>query len=257
MKNIFVLTHTRAETKHSYRAVESNNVKSAALRDYSKLRRLFHAANAIRILMFSLVVMATLSVGVQRAGATTVTEYEISVDDYAVLRINGSVVASYDSIPWGSAYGSVNLPTGWYSFELTYKNRFGSTALRFSSRSNPSDPWEIVPLSELRSLDSSGVTIQGLRADYFTLAGAPLGTIYGEGPISHGWLNLYEGQIAPWAGGLVDTNWGLFEERLTGEIHVTSRAAGVPDGGVTFSLLAASLISMFVARVTRRRVPQV
>lgn len=31
---------------------------------------------------------------------------------------------------------------------------------------------------------------------------------------------MYEGVVGAWANGAVDTNWGLFQEKLTGEIHL-------------------------------------
>jgi hypothetical protein len=136
--------------------------------------------------------------------------YYVTADDYVTLKINGALVASYDDVPWGTANGSVNLPTGWYSIELDYKNRWGSTGLQFYSRTDANQPWQVVPLADMRSLDGSGATVQGLRADYYTLDGTQLGTVYGEGPIYHGWYNQYEGKTGEWAGGLVDTNWGQF-----------------------------------------------
>ncbi len=174
--------------------------------------------------------------------SSTTTYFYVSVDDFATLKINGSLVASYDAAPQGNVFGSVDLPSGWYPFELIYKNRYGSTYLSFSSRTDLNDPWQLVPRNDLRSLDGSGSTVQGLRADYHTLTGTHLGTIYGEGPIQHGWSNLYEGVTAQWAGGLVDTNWGKFEERLTGEIFIGANKTDIiakdftiANGNVNFS----------------------
>ncbi len=161
----------------------------------------------------------------------TPSYYDLSVDDYGSLVVNGSLVGSYDEYPWGEVSGSVDLAPGWYPIELSYKNRWGTSALRFYERADPQDPWEIVPLSHLRSLDASGTLVQGLRADYYELGGPLLGSIYGEGPIAHGWYDLYEGLTGQSGGPIVDeywrANWRSFEERLTGEIYVSG--ASVPE----------------------------
>ncbi|CAG0947450.1 PEP-CTERM sorting domain-containing protein [Geobacter sp.] len=177
-------------------------------------------------------------------------EYRFSVDDYVSLKINNTLIASYDAYPWGVAEGTVNFTEGWYPIELIYKNRWGSTAFRFYEREDSNDPWGIVPLTDLRSLDGSGALVQGLRADYYTLGGSFLGTLYGEGPIEHGWLNLYEGVTGQWGNGIVDTNWGDFEERLTGEIFVSSAAVPTPEPS-TWCLFLAGLIGLVAVRRQR------
>ncbi|MCC7183975.1 MAG: hypothetical protein IT509_10450 [Rhodocyclaceae bacterium] len=179
--------------------------------------------------------------------ASATTYFRVSADDYTQLMINGSVVAAYDGIPWGEAYGSVDLPPGWYAIDLTYMNRYGSTAFYFFDRTDPTAEWQIVPLARMRSLDASGQAVSGLRADYSTLTGAALGTIYGEGPIAHGWSNQYQGQTAAWAGGLVDTNWGDFHERLTGELYV----GPVPEAS-TWAMFGIGL-GMIALANTRQR----
>lgn len=178
--------------------------------------------------------------------------YHVSADDFARMSIDGNLVAAYDGVPWGHVYSSVTLPSGWYDFELIYKNRFGSTHLTLEQETTPGAGYSVVPLASFRSLDGLGNLVQGLRAEYYTLGGAHLGTIYGEGPINHGWFNLYEGVVAPWAGGLVDTNWGLFEERLTGEIFIPGTTA-VPEPASALLLALGGLGIVAGRRVTRRR----
>lgn len=169
------------------------------------------------------------------AAASTVY-FRVSVDDYALLKINNVVIAQYDAFPWGEAYGLVDLAPGWYPIDLVYKNRWGSTALYFYERLDATDPWEYVLPTQLRSIGADGQEISGLLGTYSLLNGAYLGTRYGEGPIVHGWSNQYNGQPGQWAGGLVDTNWGTFQERLTGEIRI----GDVPEPA-TLMLFAAGL----------------
>jgi hypothetical protein len=178
------------------------------------MRSVAHLRTSFAALLLTGFLVHCNAQGVQ-AGPVT---YHVSADDYAKLTIDGSLVGSYDGVPWGHVYSNVSLPSGWYSFELIYKNRFGSTHITLEQ--DTGSGFANVPKSYYRSLDATGNLIEGLRANYYTLGGSLLGTVYGEGPINHGWFNLYQGQIAPWAGGLVDTNWGLFEERLTGEIFI-------------------------------------
>lgn len=147
-------------------------------------------------------------------------DYRVSVDDQVDLTIASIPVASYHGYPWSDADGSVDLPEGWYPITLDYANLYGSTALYFYERAARNLAWSLVPRAKLRSTDAGGNLISGLRGEYFDEAGNSLGTVYGEAPIAHGWYQSYQGSTGNWGSGLVDTNWGLFSERLTGEIYV-------------------------------------
>jgi len=152
-------------------------------------------------------------------------DFYISVDDYTKLYIDGQLVASYDDYPWGEARASIDLPDGWHDLRLEYANRWGSTHLSFYYKLPGDTDYRLVPVTALRSTGSGGNTIQGLRADY---SGG--GVVYGEGPIQHGWYNLYQGQSSTLWAGLFDVNWGVFSETLTGQILI-----GNPCGGSSSS----------------------
>ena len=160
--------------------------------------------------------LASLFLLASQAHAVAVDFY-ISVDDYTKLYIDGQLLASYDDYPWGEARASVDLTEGWHDIRLDYANRWGSTHFSFYYKLPGDADYRLVPLTSLRSADSSGNTIPGLRADY---SGG--GTVYGEGPIQHGWYNLYQGQSSTLWAGQFDVNWGVFSETLTGQILIGS-----------------------------------
>lgn len=178
----------------------------------------------MRRYFFVLVTTVLFCVGAP-ARAETV-EYVISVDDYGQLYIDGVLRASYDASPHGGARtGELDLTPGWHDIEIVYKNRWGSNALGLykTTGPNPGD-LALVPKERLRSINGAGETVPGLTADYYDLNGAYVTTVYGEGPIFHSWYNysppvLYQGVPgALWAG--IYDGWGLFEERLSGQILV-------------------------------------
>ena len=201
--------------------------------------------------------------------------FGLNTDDYGWLQINGATVVFQDC--WGSCgnQNPVSLSGGWYDVDIKYLNRWGSTNL-FLSQDYTSGTGDqtLVPLSWLRSRDATGAWISGLQADYYTLASRPapgeggydaavgtyLGTVYGEGPIGHGYASgfpyWYEGQQNvsgySWGPYISDAGWGSFAEHLTGQIYMPGPVNGVPEPA-TFVLLGSGLFGLAVAVRGRRK----
>jgi len=171
----------------------------------------------MRKMLFAIAVLFCCS-----ASQAGVVQYGFGVDDFVQFYIDGNLKASYDEYPAGAVHTDyLNLSNGWHDIQIIYKNRWISNYLELDEISN-TGIWNPVPIESLRSLDSQGNLIQGLRAEYFTLEGDYVTTIYGEGPIYHGWTpqgSRYQG-VNPslWAG--IYDGFSLFEERLSGQIFV-------------------------------------
>lgn len=154
-------------------------------------------------------------------------DFFLSADDFTKLYIDGVYITGYDDYPWGTAQATVALTPGWHHIRLEYANRWGSTGFYFYYRQPKDSDFRLVPRSALRSTSQTGTAVSGLRATYSN------GTVvYGEGPIAHGWWNLYQGQSSSTWGGN-NPNWGVFSETLTGEIFVGD--CTVPTGETTAS----------------------
>jgi hypothetical protein len=159
---------------------------------------------------------------------TVPVQYDLGVDDYGDLWIDGVLEAHYDG---GAAGGDttdvLDLTPGWHDIEILIKNRWGSSSVVLQQATGPGQ-YTVVPREHLRSLDAQGQFVSGLKAEYFTLGGTmPYKTVYGEGPIHHvsggdtGYrLGMYQGVLGdgsgpPWVG-----LWDTFEERVSGQILI-------------------------------------
>lgn len=166
---------------------------------------------------------ATVTITVTPAGTVPV-QYYLGVDDYGDLYIDGQLEAHYDDYPQGGDMTDVlDLSPGWHDIEIVLKNRWGSSSVGLYEVPEPG-ALTYVPREHLRSVDEQGQFVSGLRADYYTLGGQYIKTVYGEGPLKHSSGRVYEGDYDPdWAS--LDVPWGpswwnTFEEKLSGQILV-------------------------------------
>ena len=145
--------------------------------------------------------------------------FMIDVDDYASLYIDGVHRVTYDSPPQGQAFATLDLVPGWHDIQLDYANRWGTGVLWLSLKYEGDPGFSVIPRSKLRSLDTDGNVIEGLRADYGSF------TIYGEGPIQHDdyWQN-YQGAPGKWAG--IYGPWSKINETLTGQVLIVPEPGG-------------------------------
>jgi hypothetical protein len=202
--------------------------------------------------------LLTLALTATSAAAGTIpVDFAFTIDDYGVVSIDGSVVASYDN-PAAAGYptATVDLTPGYHTISIDYANQFGTNYLALYWQLPGAPTISIIPLGDFSSLDQNGNTVSGLRADYYSsLGGSYLFTIYGEGPIDNGALSftseIYEGQPGLWAG--VFGPSALFAENLSGQIYIPG---GAPEPS-TALLVVVSLLACFAARSALPRLRRV
>lgn len=204
--------------------------------------------NKMRCVSFFLLMFLTAFPG--WAHATSVT-FGLSADDYGTLKIDGSLLCSYDNIfASGGCTASVNLAPGWHDIEIDYKNRLGTDGLSLAwdlpGLGSPlygsfGSTWNVVSQTDLRTPDGSGGYLNGLYATYYDLSGNLLSTVNGEGPIDHSGTNYQHQNVGSWNG---FGYWSQFEERLTGQINIPN---SVPEPA-TLLLLGSGLAGMAALR---------
>lgn len=161
--------------------------------------------------ILTVVFAAVLTAG--GAGAATVNLL-MSADDFGVVRIDGNTVISYAGVGASSPYttfANLSLADGWHDISIDYKNTAGDNGLllyfTYTSNIYVGD-WHWATSPFLRSLDADGNTINGLRGDYYSLAGALQQTVFGEGTIkdTYLWGGFYGSGV-------------LFEGVFTGQMY--------------------------------------
>jgi len=154
-------------------------------------------------------------------------QYFLGADDYGDLYIDGQLKAHYDDYPQGGDWTDVlDLSPGWHDIQIIFKNRWGSSSIALGEITEPTQTtYTYVPREKLRCKDASDQWVDGLRADYFTLDGVYITTVYGEGPIHHVSGRWYEDIFydswptnlqVPWG----PSWWNTFQEHLSGQLLV-------------------------------------
>jgi len=176
---------------------------------------------------------ALLAVLAAQAALAVSVSFNFYVDDYATVRIDNSLVGSYNnSAAAGNIIFTDALTPGWHDIAIDYANQAGTNFLNLDWQ-YPGDPGlSLIPQIDLRSFDQSGAQISGLKADYYdSLGGNYQFTVYGEGPIDNGALSftseVYQGSPGLWAGTFGPSS--LFEERLSGQILISASTTPEPS----------------------------
>ncbi len=150
-------------------------------------------------------------------------ELKVTVDDFIILKIANKLVYHYNDYPVRADIKSINLPEGWHSIEIEYKNKFGSNLLKLEEKLPQRKYFSLIPKNCFRYLDDSKLFyIIGLRADYYDLHENFIQTVLGEGPIYHAYSDytpaIYQNKFGLWAKNF--DGWASFEEKLRGEIYI-------------------------------------
>jgi sugar lactone lactonase YvrE len=173
------------------------------------------------------------------SSSAVVVNFGMGADDYGQLIINDTVICTYDNInAAGGCSGSFDMTPGvWYSIFIQYQNRLGSDGMGLSwdqpgtaNAGGFGTPFpNLVPKANLRTQDTTGAFVSGLRGDYkfmgtgsSTCPSQP--SVIGEGPINA--INTtYNNNpnAGSWNGcGYFD----LFSETLSGQIQIAAAASG-------------------------------
>lgn len=210
-----------------------------------------------RVVLLRVLAVLGLAAGLAALPAhAAIIDFQLSADDYAKLKIDGSDIALVDTYPGGVDLASVDLTPGLHDIELLFANRWGSSWLSLWWKSPTETTYTIIPKDHLFSLDASGSQINGLRADY-TSAQFTDFTIYGEGPIWHardafGDGGTYEGVSGVlWAHRL--SGWEVFQESLTGQILVEPTSTPEPSALAVWSLMGIVGLALGLCRKRKVR----
>jgi len=184
---------------------------------------------------------------------TIAVNFNFYVDDYATVKIDGNLVGSYDNpLAAGNIVFTDDLTPGLHTFAIDYANQEGTNFLALNWQLPGAPGLSIIPLADFSSLDQSGDTISGLRADYYSsLGGSYLFTVYGEGPIDNGansfTAEIYEGEPGLWAGVFGPSS--IFGEDLSGEILIP---VATPEPSTALLIVVPLLAFLFVTFVRPR-----
>lgn len=173
----------------------------------------------------SLLIVSTLALTFYSASRSAIAveiDFFIGVDDYVEFYVDGELLGTYDDFPAGEVRLTKDLTPGWHDVRIVYKNRYGSNFLWFARKYPHDSDYQAMPVDEMRSLDAAGSYVQGLRGEYdgVNVNGQNVRfTVYGEGPVYHGYPDTYEGETGKlWAGEF--DGWSKFTEVLTGQFFV-------------------------------------